>query len=89
MRQILRGFVVLLVFVAAEMLAPSSLWGYGGPGSIISGLGAFLAVVAAIIVSIFGFLWFPLKRLIRRIRGESDRDAETRSGEAPEDLAAE
>lgn len=89
MSQILRGIVILLVIVAAGMLAPSSLWGYGGPGSIISGLGAFLAVVAAIIASIFGFLWFPLKRLIRRIRDESDRDAETRRGEAHEDLAAE
>lgn len=49
--------------------APTPLHAYGGPGSIISGIGAFIAVLAALFAAIVGFLWYPLKRLIRAIRG--------------------
>lgn len=45
---------------------------YGGPGSVISGIGAFLAAVAALVATLFGFLWFPLKRLYRRLAGDED-----------------
>lgn len=64
-----RVFVASIVSVAAILLMPDPAHAYGGPGSVISGLGALLAAVAAILVSIFGFLWFPLKRLIRKLRG--------------------
>jgi len=43
---------------------------YGGPGSVISGIGALLAALAALVAAIFGFFWFPLKRLLRKLRGE-------------------
>ena len=51
-------FIVLLV-----MSIPKTAFAYGGPGSIISGIGAFLAAVGAVLAAIFGFLWFPIKRL--------------------------
>ena len=41
---------------------------YLGPGGVVSGLGSFLALVAAVLVAIVGFLWFPIKRLIKRRR---------------------
>lgn len=57
---------------------------YGGPGSIITGIGAFLAVLAALVAAIFGFLWYPLKKLIRAVRGapeEGDEEAAPPSGD--------
>ena len=39
---------------------------YIGPGAGLSAIGAFLAVVAGIIVAIFGFVWYPIKRLLRK-----------------------
>jgi hypothetical protein len=45
---------------------------YLGPGGVVSGLGSFLALVAAVLVAIVGFLWFPIKRLIKRRRGMQD-----------------
>lgn len=59
---------------------------YGGPGSVITGLGALLATAAAIGATILGFLWFPLKRLVEAIRvddevgEEQDPGAEGREG---------
>ena len=35
----------------------------------ISAIGAFLAMVAGVFVAIAGFVWYPIKRLIRRIKG--------------------
>ena len=58
-----------LLFVVVLLMVPESVFAYGGPGSVISGIGALLALVAALIAGLFGFFWFPLKRLYRRVRG--------------------
>ncbi len=39
---------------------------YIGPGAGLSAIGAFIALVAGIILAIFGFLWYPIKRLLRK-----------------------
>lgn len=59
---------------AAVLLLPENARAYGGPGSVISGVGALLAAMAAIGAAIFGFLWFPLKRLYERIRGSGSEE---------------
>ncbi len=41
---------------------------YVGPGAGLSAIGAFLAMVAGVFVAIAGFVWYPIKRLIRRIK---------------------
>ena len=37
---------------------------YIDPGTGLSAIGAALAVGASIIVTIFGFFWYPIKRLL-------------------------
>jgi uncharacterized membrane protein len=53
---------------------------YVGPGGGLSAIGAFLAVVAAAIVAVFGFVWYPVKRLLRKRKkpspSEKDRAVE-------------
>ena len=56
---------IVFLLVAVIVLVPESALAYGGPGSVISGIGAFLAAVAAILATLFGFIWFPLKRLYK------------------------
>ena len=41
---------------------------YLGPGAVVSSLGAFLALLAGIVVALFGFVWYPIRRLLRRKR---------------------
>jgi hypothetical protein len=83
-RLVAAGFLAMGVGLAIPMAALA----YGGPGSIISGIGAFLAVLAALVASIFGFLWFPLKRLIRKVRGDGG-ESEQGSTEPADGLASE
>ncbi len=47
---------------------------YVGPGAGLSAIGAFLAVLAGIVVAIVGFLWYPIKRLIRSVKRTASRE---------------
>lgn len=67
-----RSLCALLLLGLALLGAPEVAHAYGGPGSVISGIGALLAAVAALVASLFGFLWFPLKRLYQKMTGDEE-----------------
>ena len=50
----------LLLLTAVEAQA------YIGPGAGLSAVGAVIAVAAAMILAVVGFVWYPVKRLMRR-----------------------
>lgn len=82
-----RVIVSLAAVPVVLLLTPDAANAYGGPGSIVSGVGALLAAIAAIGAALFGFFWFPIKRLIRKLRdGERGGAAGPEAGEelAPE-----
>jgi hypothetical protein len=41
-------------------------YAYLGPGGVVSGIGSLLALIAAVVVAVVGFVWFPIKRLLKR-----------------------
>lgn len=45
---------------------------YIGPGAGISAIGSLLALLAGVGFAIFGFFWYPLKRLMKK-RKKNDR----------------
>ncbi len=47
-------------------ISPHPVFAYVGPGGAVSGIGALLALVAAVFFAILGFLWLPLKRLLSK-----------------------
>lgn len=47
---------------------PRPAMAYVGPGTGMSAIGVFMAVVMGIVVALFGFVWYPLKRLLRAYR---------------------
>lgn len=53
------------------VLTARPAFAYLGPGAGLMAIGTFIAVVAAIAVAVAGFLWYPIKRFIRRMRRES------------------
>lgn len=83
-------FGLLTVGLAAF---PITALAYVGPGAGLSVIGSLLAFVAAIIVAIFGFLFFPIRRVLRRrkqkaagkVAGNSpDSTIDPSSGKTPE-----
>ena len=47
---------------------------YVGPGAGLSAIGAIIAFVAAIVLMIVGFIWYPIKRLIKGKKDGSVQD---------------
>ena len=63
----------LLVTAAAlgglGALVSSPAWAYVGPGAGLTALGSVFALFAAIGLAIVGFIWYPFKRLYRKLKG--------------------
>jgi hypothetical protein len=66
---ILRSQVIRLGLSAAAttvLLAPLDAEAYIGPGAGLSAIASLLALIVAIFAALVGFVWFPVKRLLRR-----------------------
>lgn len=75
--------VLAIVFsvALATLFLPSTAHAYLGPGGVITAVGAMLALLVAIVASIAGFLWYPLKRFLLWFRGiRSSRGVEAATG---------
>jgi hypothetical protein len=63
-----------LIFISVLIcLSPQSAEAYIGPGAGLSAIGAFIAVVFGVIIALFGFVWYPLKRLFRMLKAKKSQ----------------
>ncbi len=62
-----------VVMILLICLVPRSAFAYVGPGGGLTAIGVFLALVAVIIVALFGFIWYPIKRLLQKRRERNER----------------
>jgi hypothetical protein len=58
--------------------------GYIGPGGALSAIGAFVALAAALALALVGFLWYPLKQLLRALRRRGRATAGSNAEEGAE-----
>jgi len=65
---------VFAVLILILLGTPEAVFAYGGPGSVISGIGALLAAIGALLAALFGFVWYPLKRLYSSLFGEEQEE---------------
>lgn len=57
----------------AVILLPTLAHAYIGPGAGVSAIGAALALVAAVFFAIVGFVWYPVKRMMRKRKAEAEK----------------
>lgn len=69
------GFAAAGVWLAAT-LAPGAAEAYMGPGSGLAAIGALLSLIGAAFMALVGFIWFPIRRLMRRMGGSAPRRSE-------------
>ena len=67
-----RTFSALVILA----LACSPAHAYLGPGGAVSGIGALLALIGAVLLSIIGFVWYPIKRMLTGKQRASEVDDE-------------
>ncbi|WP_223163141.1 hypothetical protein [Roseivivax sediminis] len=64
-------FVALPIAVGAACL-PVSAQAYVGPGASLTAIGMLIALVAAILLALVGFVWYPMKRVMRNRADRQD-----------------
>lgn len=62
--------------LSAAALAPA----YIGPGAGLGAVGSLLALVGAAALMVIGFVWYPVKRLLEKRRGNESERAAADSG---------
>ena len=55
------------------LIIPAPAWAYMGPGLGMGAVMTSLGVIGAILLGLFSILWYPAKRLIRRISRRNAR----------------
>lgn len=55
---------VMLILGCIAVATPALA--YVGPGAGLTAIGTVLSLVAAVFMAIVGFIWYPIKRLLRR-----------------------
>lgn len=61
---------------ASLMLLATPAFAYIGPGAGLGAIGVLIAVVGGILLLVVGFLWYPIKRMMR-----ARKDAGTTEGD--------
>lgn len=67
--------LMLVIFVQQPAMA------YVGPGTGIAALGALIAIIVGVIAALFGFLWFPMKRLMKKRKEAASKGVKQREEE--------
>lgn len=68
------GAGVLVAAAFAIAAAPSVAFAYIGPGAGLGAIGSVMALIGAVFLGILGFIWYPIKKLIRLARKALTRD---------------
>lgn len=55
------------------LAAAAPAYAYLGPGVGLGAIGVALGVVGSILLGLFSLLWYPFKRLVRRLRRGAGR----------------
>ena len=78
-----------LRFVSGSMLVLAALAAstgmaeaYIGPGAGLSAIGSVISVVSAMFLAIAGFVWYPIKRLLKRGKAKASDEKQGPSSPA-------
>jgi hypothetical protein len=53
--------------LALLLISTTAAEAYLGPGAGLSAIGSVVSVISAVFLAIVGFIWYPIKRLFKRV----------------------
>jgi len=69
------GLVAYGVALASAIaLLPTFAFAYVGPGLGLGAIGSALSLVGAVLLGIVGFVWYPVKRLLKALKKPKTSD---------------
>jgi hypothetical protein len=51
--------------IVLSLLVSGTAQAYVGPGAGVTAIGAVLSLVGAVLLALVGFIWYPVRRLLR------------------------
>ena len=75
-----------LTLLTAMLLASTPAYAYVGPGAGLSAIGSLVSVISALMLAVAGFVWYPIKRLLRLGKAAATKSAggqQSRPGARP------
>jgi hypothetical protein len=67
-----RFLSILLPATLGLAATPTPALAYMGPGIGFGAVTTAFAILGAILLGLFSILWYPIKRLVRRLRSRAD-----------------
>ena len=64
---------IVLLSVTFVLLSSGSAWGYVGPGLGLGAIGAVFGAVVAVFLGIMGLVWYPVKRLMKKMKNKEEQ----------------
>jgi hypothetical protein len=68
--------ILSIIFITLMMAVPQVAIAYIGPGAGIAAIGTVLALIGGILLAILAFIWYPIKRLLAKIKKKKMIDKE-------------
>lgn len=65
-RESYQGMALRILILTLSCFIPGTAHAYIGPGAGISAIGSLLALVLVVLLAVVGFVWYPVRRLLRR-----------------------
>lgn len=63
--------ILRFLSLAFALSAPLAAQAYTGPGLGLGAVGVAFGLIGSILLAIVSVVWYPVKRLVRRIRGRA------------------
>ncbi len=57
-------YLFMVAWIVMAVATPAQA--YMGPGAGLSAIGSFLSLLAAFFFAVVGFVWYPVRRLLRK-----------------------
>lgn len=70
----------IIILACLLFTLPSVSQAYVGPGTGLSAIGSIIAFIGTVFLLLVGFLWYPIKRLIKRKKIKSYNHSDSESG---------
>ena len=68
----IHGFTFILAALFVGIVLANPALAYIGPGAGLSAIGTFVAVIGGLFLLIVGFVWYPVKRVLRGRKATKD-----------------
>jgi hypothetical protein len=66
--------LITAMMIAIAFLSPFHAMAYVGPGIGAGTIGVILGIIGSLLVALFAVLWYPIKRLLKKIKMSNSQD---------------